>query len=188
MSPAALLGWWHDTDELNVYRPYLVADGAATWPPGLVAIDSPAPTEGSNVNWLNIFYAVEWAIFAGFAFYMWYRLARMPGRRGRGARGGSGPVPSDHEGRPRRRLDWAPCLSPNSPVSGDPRGAAFLPDRVGDHRRHAPAAVHRDDHQVRPRLRALRRRLGGLLWFAPVVETATGHESTGDGVNLSSAS
>jgi hypothetical protein len=32
--------------------------------------------EGSSVNWLNIFYAVEWAIFAGFAFYMWYRLAR----------------------------------------------------------------------------------------------------------------
>lgn len=26
---------------------------------------------------------------------------------------------------------------------------------------------------------------GGLLWFAPVVETASGHESTGDGVNLS---
>jgi hypothetical protein len=35
-----------------------------------------APAEGSSVNWLNIFYAVEWAIFAGFAFYMWYRLAR----------------------------------------------------------------------------------------------------------------
>ena len=76
MSPAALLGWWHDTDGLNVYRPYLVADGTADLPPGLVAIDSPAPTEGSNVNWLNIFYAVEWAIFAGFAFYMWYRLAK----------------------------------------------------------------------------------------------------------------
>lgn len=26
---------------------------------------------------------------------------------------------------------------------------------------------------------------GGFLWFAPTVETATGHESTGDGVNLS---
>ena len=76
MSPAALLGWWHDTDGLNVYRPYLVADGTPDLPPGLVAIDSPAPTEGSNVNWLNIFYAVEWAIFAGFAFYMWYRLAK----------------------------------------------------------------------------------------------------------------
>ncbi|WP_292833360.1 DUF3817 domain-containing protein [Microbacterium sp.] len=26
---------------------------------------------------------------------------------------------------------------------------------------------------------------GGFLWFAPVIETATGAESTGDGVNLS---
>jgi len=76
MSPAALLGWWHDTSGLNVYRPYLVADGGETLPEGLAAIDSPAPDEGSNVNWLNIFYAVEWAIFAGFAFYMWYRLAK----------------------------------------------------------------------------------------------------------------
>lgn len=76
MSPAALLGRWHDVAELNVYRPYLVADGGESLPAGLVAIDSPAPDEGSNVNWLNIFYAVEWAIFAGFAFYMWYRLAK----------------------------------------------------------------------------------------------------------------
>ncbi|MGB4778385.1 MAG: SURF1 family protein, partial [Microbacterium sp.] len=79
MSPAALLGWWHDVDELSVYRQYLVADGE-TLPEalsaGLIAIDSPAPDEGSNVNWLNIFYAAEWAVFAGFAFYMWYRLAR----------------------------------------------------------------------------------------------------------------
>ncbi len=80
MSPAALLGWWTPVDDLDVYRPYLVADFAAiapiTPPAGLEAIDSPAPTELSSVNWLNIFYAVEWAVFAGFAFYMWYRLAR----------------------------------------------------------------------------------------------------------------
>lgn len=78
MSPAALLGWWHDTAGLDVYRPYLVADLASlgTVPASLEAIDSPAPDELSNVNWLNIFYAVEWAVFAGFAFYMWYRLAR----------------------------------------------------------------------------------------------------------------
>jgi len=80
MSPAALLGLWHDADGLDVYRPYLVADagtlGLGALPDGLTAIDSPAPGEGSNVNWLNIFYALEWAIFAGFAFYMWYRLAR----------------------------------------------------------------------------------------------------------------
>lgn len=79
MSPAALLGQWSDIEGLDVYRPYLVADIETTGlalPDDLVAIDSPAPVEGSNVNWLNIFYAVEWAIFAGFAFYMWYRLAK----------------------------------------------------------------------------------------------------------------
>lgn len=73
MSPAALLSRWHDTAELNVYRPYLAS---ATAPASLVDIASPAPSDGSNVNWLNIFYAIEWAVFAGFAFYLWYRLAR----------------------------------------------------------------------------------------------------------------
>lgn len=73
MSPAMLLGQWHDTDQLSVYRPYLASVSA---PDGLVDIASPAPDELSPVNWLNVFYAVEWAVFAGFAFYIWYRLAR----------------------------------------------------------------------------------------------------------------
>ena len=73
MSPAALLSFWHDTDQLDVYRPYLASTEASA---GLVDIDSPAPNEMSPVNWLNVFYAVEWAIFAGFAFYLWYRLAK----------------------------------------------------------------------------------------------------------------
>ncbi|MCR2764146.1 SURF1 family protein [Microbacterium sp. zg.B48] len=73
MSPAALLSRWHDADGLSVYRQYV----AAEVPQGpLEAISSPAPEEGSDVNWLNIFYAAEWAVFAGFAFYLWYRLAR----------------------------------------------------------------------------------------------------------------
>jgi surfeit locus 1 family protein len=73
MSSAALLGQWHDVDALAVYRPYLVSDDA---PAGLTLISSPPPAEGSDVNWLNIFYAAEWAVFAGFAFYLWYRLAK----------------------------------------------------------------------------------------------------------------
>lgn len=73
MSPAALLGQWHDVDALFVYRPYVAAESAFG---GLDAISSPAPIEGSGINWLNIFYAVEWAVFAGFAFYLWYRLAK----------------------------------------------------------------------------------------------------------------
>ncbi|HWS52284.1 MAG TPA: SURF1 family cytochrome oxidase biogenesis protein, partial [Microbacterium sp.] len=73
MSPAALLSRWHDTESLDVYRPYLASNQA---PQGLADISSPAPEERSPINWLNIFYAAEWAIFAGFAFYLWYRLAK----------------------------------------------------------------------------------------------------------------
>lgn len=77
MSPAALLSVWHDTEGLDVYRPYLAAvDPSAAGETDLVAISSPAPAELAPVNWLNVFYAIEWAVFAGFAFYLWYRLAR----------------------------------------------------------------------------------------------------------------
>ncbi|KAA9107748.1 SURF1 family protein [Microbacterium rhizomatis] len=73
MSPAALLGQWHDVAGLSVYRPYLASQVA---PQPLADIASPPPPTGSTVNWLNIFYAAEWAVFAGFAFYLWYRLGR----------------------------------------------------------------------------------------------------------------
>ena len=73
MSPAALLAQWHDTAGLDVYRSYIAAQSA---PARLVDIASPAPDAGSTVNWLNIFYAAEWVVFAGFAFYFWYRLAK----------------------------------------------------------------------------------------------------------------
>lgn len=73
MSPAALLGRWHDTAGLDVYRPYLTAADPLG---GLTAISSPAPDARNGVNWLNLFYAVEWAVFAGFAFYLWYRLGK----------------------------------------------------------------------------------------------------------------
>ena len=73
MSPAALLSRWSDADGIDVYRPYLVSETASE---PLQQITTRPPDQGSGVNWLNIFYAAEWAIFAGFAFYMWYRLAR----------------------------------------------------------------------------------------------------------------
>ena len=73
MSPAMLLGRWHDIENVDVYRQY-VASQTAIGP--LDDIASPAPDERSRVNWLNVFYAAEWAVFAGFALYLWYRLAR----------------------------------------------------------------------------------------------------------------
>lgn len=76
MSSAALLSVWDVEGE--VYRPYFVANDATGGiaDAGLAAISSPAPAPDSNVNLLNLFYAAEWAIFAGFSFYLWYRLAK----------------------------------------------------------------------------------------------------------------
>ncbi len=73
MSVAALINLWHDFDEVPVYGGYLVLDHP---PAGLTTIDSVAPEPIIAVNWLNIFYAAEWAIFAGFAIFFWYRLAK----------------------------------------------------------------------------------------------------------------
>lgn len=76
MSSAELLGHWDV--EGAVYRPYFVANDAtgAITDAGLEAIASHAPEAESNINLLNLFYAAEWAIFAGFSFYLWYRLAK----------------------------------------------------------------------------------------------------------------
>lgn len=73
MSTAALLSRWHDIQGLDVYRPYMTAAAPLG---GLDAIASPRPADGGGLNWLNLFYAAEWAVFAGFAFYLWYRLAK----------------------------------------------------------------------------------------------------------------
>ncbi len=40
----------------------------------------PQPVE-QPVNWLNIFYAVEWVVFAGFSIFMWWRLVADDYRR-----------------------------------------------------------------------------------------------------------
>jgi hypothetical protein len=39
-------------------------------------IDSIAPLPTERVSWLNVFYAIEWVVFAGFAVFFWFRLAR----------------------------------------------------------------------------------------------------------------
>jgi surfeit locus 1 family protein len=33
-------------------------------------------SQEAGVNWLSAFYAVEWAVFAGFAVFMWWRLLK----------------------------------------------------------------------------------------------------------------
>jgi cytochrome oxidase assembly protein ShyY1 len=71
ISVAELINLWPDA--VPAYGGYLVLDDP---PAGLEPIYSPPPEREVSLNALNIFYAIEWAIFAGFAFYLWYRLVR----------------------------------------------------------------------------------------------------------------
>ncbi len=78
LAVAELANEWQDFDG-QVYGGYLVA---AEPPAGLDAIAAPPPEQAVVLNWLNVFYAVEWALFAGFALYLWYRLVRDAVERG----------------------------------------------------------------------------------------------------------
>jgi len=73
VSTAALINLWADWSDQSVYQGYII-DAAA--PDGLAVIDSPEPVVEVPLNWLNIFYALEWVVFAGFAVFLWYRLVR----------------------------------------------------------------------------------------------------------------
>lgn len=81
MSVPQLVNLWAHFDG-PAYGGYLVLhpgdpfDEAALAGAGLEAIDSVPPLPMESINWLNLFYAVEWVVFAGFAVYLWYRLAR----------------------------------------------------------------------------------------------------------------
>lgn len=44
--------------------------------PGLEPLRIDAQPVEQPVNWLNIFYAVEWVVFAGFSIFLWWRLVR----------------------------------------------------------------------------------------------------------------
>ncbi|MDF2575890.1 MAG: hypothetical protein K0S05_2802 [Agromyces sp.] len=70
---AHLINVWADYDDRPVYFAYVTATEPAQ---GLEAISSPPPEQAVELNWLNVFYAVEWVVFAGFAVFLWYRLVR----------------------------------------------------------------------------------------------------------------
>ncbi|MGX5696487.1 SURF1 family protein [Agromyces soli] len=70
---AQLVNLWADYDGRPAYFGYVTAKQPVA---GLEAIHSPPPEQEVELNWLNVFYAVEWAVFAGFAIYLWYRLVK----------------------------------------------------------------------------------------------------------------
>ena len=72
LAVADLVNTWANVPH-GVYGGYLVSHEAV---PGLDLIDSPPPSTEVSLNLLNIFYAIEWVIFAGFAIFLWYRLVK----------------------------------------------------------------------------------------------------------------
>jgi hypothetical protein len=72
MAVAQLINTW-PLSTSPTYFSYLVAK---TPPAGLSAIVSTPPITDTSLNWLNIFYAIEWLVFALMAFYLWYRLVK----------------------------------------------------------------------------------------------------------------
>lgn len=78
VAAAQLINRWEKDPQGGVYAGYavLAANTPEITAAGLTPIDSPPPQPAETINWLNLFYAAEWVIFAGFAFYFWVRLCR----------------------------------------------------------------------------------------------------------------
>lgn len=81
MAPAQLVNLWQPF-ESPAYSGYLVLHPSGDVSEqvlssnSLTQIASVPPLPVETINWLNLFYAIEWVVFAGFAGYLWYRLAR----------------------------------------------------------------------------------------------------------------
>ena len=83
VSTAELINKW----EVSSYQGFVaatseVADGVAVPLAGDVkALNIPPQPPAEQVNWLNLFYAVEWVVFAGFSIFIWWRLVKDDYRR-----------------------------------------------------------------------------------------------------------
>ncbi|KQO63564.1 SURF1 family protein [Curtobacterium sp. Leaf261] len=102
---ASLVNEWKHFDG-TVYGGYVVATAATASQADLGAIADRAPTRDVQFDWLNLFYAVEWVVFAGFAVFLWYRFVRDAWEReqdeageagGDGGGGGGGPGDGDDD-------------------------------------------------------------------------------------------
>lgn len=71
VSVAELINQWQNPGP--VFGGYLVLSQALE---GLQTIATEPPSVDRELNWLNIFYAAEWVIFAFFALYLWFRLVK----------------------------------------------------------------------------------------------------------------
>jgi cytochrome oxidase assembly protein ShyY1 len=81
VSVAELINYW----EVSSYPGFVaataeVAGGVDVSPaavPGeLLPLDIGPQPPAQQINWLNLFYSLEWVVFAGFALFIWWRLVK----------------------------------------------------------------------------------------------------------------
>jgi surfeit locus 1 family protein len=75
VAPALLVNEWKGFDG-KIFGGYVVATSATADAAGLGTIADRAPTRDVQFDWLNLFYAVEWVVFAGFAVFLWWRFVK----------------------------------------------------------------------------------------------------------------
>lgn len=80
LATAQLVNLW----DQNLYAGYVVAETftvddvvhAVSGATGVQPLDVAPQPEEAEVEWLNIFYAAEWFVFAVFSLYLWWRFVR----------------------------------------------------------------------------------------------------------------
>lgn len=86
LSSAELTNVW----DVSTYAAFIVSFnevvdgkevGAGAQDGALTPITVTATDQNNKINWLNIFYSIEWVLFAGFAVFLWWRLVADDHRR-----------------------------------------------------------------------------------------------------------
>ena len=73
LSVAELINLWNE----DSYSGFVVDfSEQALGDSGLESVWVGPQPEEDEINWLNLFYGLEWIVFAGFAFYLWWRLVK----------------------------------------------------------------------------------------------------------------
>ncbi len=83
VSVAELINLW----DVSSYPGFVAASAERSAGADVAASDAVKPLKvgpqppAQTVNWLNLFYAAEWVVFAGFALFIWWRLVKDDYRR-----------------------------------------------------------------------------------------------------------
>jgi hypothetical protein len=81
VSVAELINYW----DVSSYPGFVSATAevvggkdvsAAAVPGSLLPLDIGPQPPTQHINWLNLFYSIEWVVFAGFALFIWWRLVK----------------------------------------------------------------------------------------------------------------